>query len=207
MLWGYAMPNPGEENWKVLWRKPLTATQQDQVGAGVPAHTLEASTAEHSQNVEEIQPAPEQYTAEKVDSTEPEEKLTEQDDDMDKSPDVEKAQETLSPLKQPAKAELYSELSIALTLISILVAFAISLIEFMGIALEKCAKCADAAENSNGLDGKWWRFWGSCNDSSGYIGAGIVGVMLLCTVAFVLMRRQRRRKASREVAGLDRSRA
>ncbi|GAA6015519.1 hypothetical protein JCM11491_004380 [Sporobolomyces phaffii] len=69
-------------------------------------------------------------------------------------------------------------MSVVLTVISIVVAFLISLTEFMGLALEECASCSDAAENDLGLSGQWWRFWQAINDNSGYLGAGVVGIFI-----------------------------
>ncbi|BGP18064.1 hypothetical protein JCM10213_008400 [Rhodosporidiobolus nylandii] len=70
-------------------------------------------------------------------------------------------------------------IQVVLTVISIVVALLISITEFMGLALEKCASCSDAAENDPGLSGNWWRFWQSVNDNSGYLGAGVVGLFVL----------------------------
>ncbi|GJE88284.1 NicO-domain-containing protein [Phanerochaete sordida] len=75
------------------------------------------------------------------------------------------------------KQNAMSGLSIALTLMSILVAFAISLIEIMGLIGDNCGPCQDAANDpgGGGLAGRWWRGWDAANDNSGYIGAAIVG--------------------------------
>ncbi|KAI5123092.1 hypothetical protein M0805_001448 [Coniferiporia weirii] len=79
------------------------------------------------------------------------------------------------------KQHTMSGLSVALTLISILVAFSISLIEIMGLIGEQCGPCQRAAENPNGggLAGRWWRGWAKANDDSGFIGAAIVGGFVL----------------------------
>ncbi|GAA5879189.1 hypothetical protein JCM16303_001334 [Sporobolomyces ruberrimus] len=69
-------------------------------------------------------------------------------------------------------------MSVVLTVISIVVALLISITEFMGLALEECQSCSDAAENDSGLSGRWWRFWQSINDNSGYLGAGVVGTFI-----------------------------
>lgn len=75
------------------------------------------------------------------------------------------------------KQNAMSGLSILLTLMSILVAFAISLIEIMGLIGDNCGPCQDAANDPDGggLAGRWWRGWDAANDNSGYIGAAIVG--------------------------------
>lgn len=201
MLWGYAMPKRGEEHWKVMWRR---------------SETLKAGPSQNDQSENEVTAVPSLASRSTVngeamvDRTESTEEIQEgeksqhqvindpDNTDLEKASQAEDEEEpAISPLIQPAKAQLYSELSIVLTIISILVAFAISIIEFMGIALEKCAVCAAAAANSSGLDGKWWRFWQACNDSSGYIGAGIVGVMLLCGAIYIGLRRYRRKQAAK----------
>jgi len=84
------------------------------------------------------------------------------------------------------KMNVMSGLSIILTLMSILVAFSISLITIMGLIGEQCSQCAAAAgaENGGGLAGSWWRAWARANDNSGYIGAAIVGAFLLIVVGW-----------------------
>lgn len=197
------MPQRGEEHWKILWREkesPSDETKRDQlpeyelpvVSSLAPETVIDNETVvKASDSVAEIQEA--DVFKQDVQTTD--------ETDLEKTSPTQDAESSVaSRLIQPAKAQLYSELSIVLTIISILVAFAISIIEFMGIALEKCASCAEAAENSNGLDGRWWRFWGACNDSSGYIGAGIVGVMLLCGAVFIGMRKYRRKQIAKQEA-------
>jgi len=77
------------------------------------------------------------------------------------------------------KRNMMSGLSIVLTLMSIIVAFSISLITIMGLIGDECANCRAAAESDRGLAGNWWRFWAKANDNSGYIGASIVGTFVL----------------------------
>lgn len=74
-----------------------------------------------------------------------------------------------------AKTATMSSLSISLTLLSIVVALSISLIEIVGLIGENCAKCTEAAEDpeGGGLAGSWWRAWARANDASGYVGAAI----------------------------------
>ncbi|KAI0345970.1 NicO-domain-containing protein [Trametopsis cervina] len=78
------------------------------------------------------------------------------------------------------KRNAMSTLSILLTLMSILVAFTISLIEIMGLIGDNCTPCQDAANapDGGGLAGSWWRGWDRANDQSGYIGAAIVGAFV-----------------------------
>ncbi|KAL7422215.1 hypothetical protein Q5752_002861 [Cryptotrichosporon argae] len=85
-----------------------------------------------------------------------------------------------------AKAQTMSSLSIALTLMSILVALAISLIEIMGLAADNCTPCQDAANDPDGggLTGSWWRAWEAANDASGYVGAAIVGCFILVLAVY-----------------------
>ncbi|SCV73930.1 BQ2448_6360 [Microbotryum intermedium] len=89
-------------------------------------------------------------------------------------------------------------ISTVLTILSIVLALLISITEFMGLALEKCATCARAAESSPGLDGRWWRFWGKANDNSGYLGAGVVALFIIVFASWYLinwcLRRRRQRK-------------
>ncbi|KAH9065490.1 NicO-domain-containing protein [Lactarius vividus] len=98
---------------------------------------------------------------------------------------VEDADENIRDIRKKArrdmavKRNMMSGLSIVLTLMSIIVAFSISLITVMGLIGDKCAKCRGAAESDRGLAGKWWRLWAKANDNSGYIGAGIVGTFVL----------------------------
>jgi len=82
------------------------------------------------------------------------------------------------------KQNAMSGLSIILTLMSILVAFSISLITIMGLVGDNCTQCKKAAEapDGGGIAGRWWRGWARANTNSGYIGAAIVGgfVAVVC---------------------------
>ncbi|KZT34588.1 NicO-domain-containing protein [Sistotremastrum suecicum HHB10207 ss-3] len=75
------------------------------------------------------------------------------------------------------KRHTMSDLSVFLTLVSILVAFSVSLIVIMGLIGDNCGPCQEAANDPNGggLAGRWWRGWAKANDDSGFIGAAIVG--------------------------------
>ncbi|BGP26130.1 hypothetical protein JCM10295v2_005073 [Rhodotorula toruloides] len=70
-------------------------------------------------------------------------------------------------------------ISVALTVISIVVALLISVTEFMGLALSNCASCSATANSDLGLSGHWWRFWRAVNANSGYLGAGVGGLFVL----------------------------
>lgn len=86
------------------------------------------------------------------------------------------------------KLNVMSGLSITLTLMSILVAFSISLIVLMGLIGDNCGSCIAAAEaddgHGGGLAGRWWRGWANANDQSGFIGVGIVGGFLFVVVGW-----------------------
>ncbi|GAA5880234.1 hypothetical protein JCM8547_004783 [Rhodosporidiobolus lusitaniae] len=92
--------------------------------------------------------------------------------------DVDEAVERARQLPMPDQDKLLN-ISVVLTVISIVVALLISITEFMGLALEKCASCSDAAEKDPGLSGRWWRFWAAVNDNSGYLGAGVIGLFII----------------------------
>ncbi|CAE6458500.1 unnamed protein product [Rhizoctonia solani] len=103
-------------------------------------------------------------------------------------------------LEQAAKNTM-SGLSIILTLLSILVAFSISLITIMGLIGENCSSCREAAEDPNGggLAGSWWRGWARANDMSGFIGAAVVGCFVVIVAGWYggkwLLRRHANRPA------------
>ncbi|KAG8997942.1 hypothetical protein FRB90_012405 [Tulasnella sp. 427] len=65
------------------------------------------------------------------------------------------------------KENTMSKLSIILTLLSILVAFSISLITIMGLIGDNCRKCREAAEaeDGGGLAGRWWRGWAKASET------------------------------------------
>ncbi|EJU03133.1 NicO-domain-containing protein [Dacryopinax primogenitus] len=103
------------------------------------------------------------------------------------------------------KATTLSSLSIILTLLSILVAFSISLIEIMGLIGDNCGPCQDAANapDGGGLAGSWWRAWDAANDASGYIGASIVGVFV-CIVLVYFGGKWAYQRSTRKAAGQSR---
>ncbi|KAJ7134716.1 high-affinity nickel-transport protein-domain-containing protein [Mycena epipterygia] len=89
------------------------------------------------------------------------------------------------------KLNVMSGLSIVLTLMSIFVAFSISLITIMGLIGDNCTRCQGAANaaDGGGLAGKWWRGWVKANDNSGYIGAAIVGAFVVVVACWYASRR------------------
>ncbi|KII86790.1 hypothetical protein PLICRDRAFT_43453 [Plicaturopsis crispa FD-325 SS-3] len=105
-----------------------------------------------------------------------------------------------------AKLQTMSSLSIWLTLMSICVAFSISLIEIMGLIGDNCSHCVEAASSEgSGLAGRWWRAWAKANDASGYIGAAVVGCFVVILGAsyglkWILDRRYRRTSSDSQVS-------
>ncbi|KAH7098811.1 NicO-domain-containing protein [Auriculariales sp. MPI-PUGE-AT-0066] len=87
-----------------------------------------------------------------------------------------------------AKRVAMSNLSIVLTLMSILLAFSISLITIMSLIGDNCKSCQQAAGNNEGLPGKWWRAWADAADKSGYIGASIVAAFLAIVAGYYSVR-------------------
>ena len=95
-----------------------------------------------------------------------------------------------------------SQLSIILTTLSIIIAFAVGIVELLGLIGQQCARCNRAADfqESNGrggLEGRWWLTWRRANDNFGYIGAAIVGLFAVAVSAYfiarwMLSKRQRR---------------
>lgn len=191
MPWGYAMPKAGEEHWRVFGRKK-SALQNDSAVV-MPERSpgsleLLESVLHKTCSEAEIHHAPQRLPSHVSNGVVRDPEAGDKGDTT-----ITQTPTQAVPISSRTKSETYSDLSIILTLISILVAFAV--IEFMGIAPEKCGSCADAAENSSGLDGRKWRFWQACNDASGYIGARIGGVMVLCGALCLGLRRYCRRKA------------
>ncbi|KAF9013217.1 high-affinity nickel-transport protein-domain-containing protein [Cyathus striatus] len=98
------------------------------------------------------------------------------------------------------KLNVMSGLSIVLTLMSILVAFSISLITIMSLIGENCSRCVASAkaEDGGGLAGRWWRGWANAGEQSGYIGAAIVGGFLAIVISWYGGRWVLRMKKKRE---------
>lgn len=97
------------------------------------------------------------------------------------------------------KTNAMSNLSIGLTLMSILVALAISLITIMSLVGERCSQCAAAAnaKDGGGLAGSWWRAWARANDNLGYIGVAIIGIFFIIAIAWFIGRRLKDRVQAR----------
>ncbi len=75
--------------------------------------------------------------------------------------DPESASESARRRTLRVKHNAMSNLSILLTIMSIMVAFSISLITTMGLIGDHCTPCQNAAnaEDGGGLAGRWWRGW------------------------------------------------
>ncbi|KAJ7259538.1 high-affinity nickel-transport protein-domain-containing protein [Mycena haematopus] len=103
------------------------------------------------------------------------------------------------------KANIMSGLSIVLTLISIVVAFSISLIEIVSLIGDQCTQCQAAANapDGGGLAGRWWRGWANANDNLGYIGAAIVGSFVVVVVCWYASRRLLSARLARESSPRD----
>jgi len=103
-----------------------------------------------------------------------------------------------------AKMNVMSGLSIVLTLMSIMVAFAISLITIMSLIGAHCSQCTAAveAEDGGGLAGAWWRGWEDAGEHSGFIGVGIVGAVFVLVITWYTSRWIARRLRQRRVAGV-----
>ncbi|UZJ56044.1 hypothetical protein CBS101457_005364 [Exobasidium rhododendri] len=101
--------------------------------------------------------------------------------------------------------ESASRLSLVLTFLSILIAFAIGIIVLLGLIGDQCARCTRAADQEDtdgrgGLEGRWWLAWRRANDNSGYVGAGIVGLFAISVggyFAFRWLQKKKRRMAQR----------
>ncbi|RPD62214.1 NicO-domain-containing protein [Lentinus tigrinus ALCF2SS1-7] len=104
------------------------------------------------------------------------------------------------------KHNAMSNLSILLTIMSIMVAFSISLITTMGLIGDHCTPCQNAAnaDDGGGLAGRWWRGWANANDNSGYIGAAIVGSFIFVVGSWYgaryLYRKWQRRQGKTQAA-------
>ncbi|KAK7048451.1 Nickel/cobalt efflux system [Favolaschia claudopus] len=152
--------------------------------SGFPEHTwaIVERTQKTPTDSENIQDCPDPATASPKQLTETQSQQVSNDPATPPPPPV--SNETTHDLQ--VKANVMSGLSIVLTLISIIVAFSISLITIMGLIGDQCASCRAAAEapDGGGLAGSWWRGWANANDNSGYIGAAIVGCFVLVVVGW-----------------------
>ncbi|TFK28056.1 NicO-domain-containing protein [Coprinopsis marcescibilis] len=104
------------------------------------------------------------------------------------------------------KMNVMSNLSITLTVLSILVAFSISLITIISLIGENCTQCVEAAEaeDGGGLAGSWWRGWANAAEQSGWIGIAIVGAFIVIVGGWYagrwIFRRYKKNKDDREIS-------
>lgn len=103
-----------------------------------------------------------------------------------------------TPHLPPTLSATATHLSLLLTLLSIIMAFAISVIVIMSLLAGNCGACSRSLElhnepitddagnaiNDGGLAGRWWNFWDQAGEQSGYIGAGIAGFFLVFVLAW-----------------------
>ncbi|WFC97678.1 hypothetical protein MYAM1_000397 [Malassezia yamatoensis] len=94
--------------------------------------------------------------------------------------------------------------TLLLTVLSIVIAFTVSIIELLGLIGSECTQCTEAADRQSesqngGLAGRWWLWWRWCNDNFQWIGIGItaaffltVGVALAATIWITTRRRKHR---------------
>ncbi|KAF7365122.1 Nickel/cobalt efflux system [Mycena venus] len=172
--------------------------------SGFPERTwaiIDRSSKTNSADPEKVQERVEKPTL--PDSTTvvppPEPSTPQQQAASEKSGPVVDVQPPISQLDRDlqVKANVMSGLSIVLTLISIIVAFSISLITIMGLIGDQCARCQAAANapDGGGLAGRWWRRWAKANDNSGYIGAAIVGAFVIVVACWYASLRFSARRA------------
>ncbi|KXN90929.1 High-affinity nickel transport protein [Leucoagaricus sp. SymC.cos] len=175
MLWTYAGLLEDPHRWRIFERREASSSPGPDV------------------KIEAV--SPENFNPEKLDTKkECEENPTEHP--VDPPQKVRIVNET------KAKMNVMSGLSIILTLMSIMVAFAISLITIMSLIGEHCSQCIAAAEaeDGGGLAGAWWRGWANANEHSGFIGVGIVGAVVVIVASWYLGRWVIRRIRARRAA-------
>ncbi|TFK40851.1 high-affinity nickel-transport protein-domain-containing protein [Crucibulum laeve] len=196
MLYSYAGFVERGKGWKIVERQHLTDVTTDvsekmAEGLGeLPANQEAEESKDENEDEEKASGLPandqEQKKAEGEEEKEP----------ANSASDIE------SRLSRDARVKMnvMSGLSIILTLMSILVAFSISLITIMGLIGENCSACVAAAEaeDGGGLTGRWWRGWAEANEQAGYIGVAIVGAFLAIVVGWYggrwMMRRWREKR-------------
>lgn len=93
-------------------------------------------------------------------------------------------------------------MSIILTLLSIIIAFAIGIIQLLCLIGDRCSRCSRAADKqestgNGGLEGRWWLTWRKAGDNFGYIGAAIVGTFALSVSGYFLVRWLRSQRSKR----------
>lgn len=191
MIYAYAPPSLGKgTRWWSLWEKP------DHSQAAIPS-TQQPSAAVTAPPPGDKQDTP--YVAHLARNC--------QDDDIMAAAEPQTSRPPLASASTSAQS-----LSLLLTLLSIVLAFVIGLIQIMGLIASECASCARSVElheeasespdaaamDDGGLAGRWWTFWLDVADQLGTIGAGIVGVFLLVVVGWYTGRWMRSKRAQRK---------
>ncbi|CEH17267.1 hypothetical protein CBOM_03324 [Ceraceosorus bombacis] len=171
-----AQKRPGQSRWALLERSEVLSTPSDE-DKGVDPPTAQ------DQIVAETDTAVVSSPNGRHDAQQSERRNTTESSDAGQQP--------AGALQTSSTA---TTLSMTLTLLSICVAAAISIIVLIGLIGDECARCSRAADKQDetgdaGLEGRWWLAWRRANDNSGYIGAGIVGVFASCVVAYYVTRR------------------
>ncbi len=151
MLYSYAgFP---ERSFAIFERRPL-ATSTNPADSPLPG-VAQSATRDH------LEAAP----VAEVPRTQDEKPVDEKVVDVVTVTDPEDASESESEAARRrtlrVKHNAMSNLSILLTVMSIMVAFSISLITTMGLIGDHCTPCQNAAnaEDGGGLAGRWWRGW------------------------------------------------
>lgn len=118
MLWGYAMPKPGEEHWRVVWRtKPALKDESAVVmpeRSPAPLELLEGVLHESCSEAE-IHHAPEQRPSNMCNGV-----VLDPETGNKEELAITETPTKAVPISSRTKSETYSDLSIVLTLISIL---------------------------------------------------------------------------------------
>lgn len=94
-----------------------------------------------------------------------------------------------------------SHMSLVLTLLSVIIAFAVGIIELLGLIGQECSRCSRAADQqetmgNGGLEGRWWLTWRRANDNFGYIGAAIIGLFTISVACYFTIRWVLKRKTT-----------
>lgn len=139
MLWGYAMPEPGEERWNVLFTKRQTAMATSDATVVVPESVtsppmlpVTARAEGHPLPVLESDEEPgSEIVVEKSQDVKDLDTMHVDDEKEQINADSSDPEPALKNKQLPPKRKVpsvHSDLSIALTIISIFVAFAISIV-------------------------------------------------------------------------------
>lgn len=187
MIWAYAPDLPKKAGWRerlAIWRDVKEMQSSGALQGTVNILNKQPKTEKTPENDVEKEPIQIQEEEKKELSNAIPREVKQEDDEPEK---------VMHELDRTSLDASASRISLLLTLLSILVAFAIGLIVLMGLIGEQCSQCARAADNQEetghgGLAGRWWLGWRKANDNSGYVGAGIVGTFAVSVVLWYLIR-------------------